>query len=118
MGTARVAKRGFSFKAISLGSNGSKFSDVQVTIMEKICDCGANSPKITESLPGCYNGTRANKQSGREFASGPAFEDYLFRLIVAQRYAKRRKTKKFHFFAKNNQNLLHNKKQCIYLHRG
>ena len=62
----------FAIKAIYLRSNGPKFSDVQVTITEKICDCGANSPKITESLPGCYNGTRANEQSGREFASGPA----------------------------------------------
>lgn len=59
------------FKAISLRSDGPKFSDVQVITIEKICDCGPNSPEITESLPGCYNGTRMNKQNGGEFASGP-----------------------------------------------
>lgn len=61
------------FKAISLRSNGSKFLPVQVTTTKKICDCGPNSPEITESLPGCYNGTRMNKQNGGEFASGPVF---------------------------------------------
>ena len=63
----------FAFKTIYLRSNGPKFSDVQVTITEKMCDCGQNLPEITESLPGCYNGTRVKKQSGREFASVPAF---------------------------------------------
>ena len=52
MGTIPLRNGVVLFKAISLRSNGPKFSDVQFTITENICDCGPNSAKITEHLPG------------------------------------------------------------------
>lgn len=69
------------FKAISLRSDGPKFSDVQVTITEKMCDCGPNSPEITESLPGCYNGTRIYSKAGANSHPVPLFE-YAKKLFV------------------------------------
>lgn len=60
---------------------------------------------------------RTNK-AGANSHPVPLFAYVTIYVCTPQIYAKRRKTKNFHFSQKNNQKLLHNKKQCVYLHRG